>query len=278
VPKNVITTAGPVVIRRGLGILQRRGLRVLVRAAMARVRGLLASQAKSFQAHHHLFLGKSGLEIGGPSGVFGKGGIFPVYPIVGHLDNCNFSNTTAWDVGDGHGNSFRFDQTKQDGHQHIGEATSLDALASNSYDFVLSSHMLEHTANPIKALTEWKRILRSNGTMVLILPNKKHTFDHRRPVTTLDHLIADFKAETHEDDLTHLPEILALHDFQRDPDAGDKESFKLRAMQNVANRCLHHHVFDSQLATELVRRVGLTVHTVEEIAPHHIVLLAQKQS
>lgn len=263
-------------IRRALGILQRRSFRVLVRAALVRVRGLLASRAKSFQAHHHLFLSKSGLEIGGPSGVFTKGGIFPVYSIVGKLDNCNFSNSTAWDVGDNHGNSFRFDKAKQDGHQHIGEATSLDAIASNSYDFVLSSHMLEHTANPIQALTEWMRLLRSNGTLVLILPNKKYTFDHRRPVTSLDHLIADFKAEMKEDDLTHLPEILALHDFQRDPDAGDKESFNLRCMQNVENRCFHHHVFDSQLATELVRHVGLTVLTVEEIAPHHIVLLAQK--
>lgn len=263
-------------ISRALGILQRRGFRVLVRAGIARVRGMLASRAKSFQTHHHLFLGKSGLEIGGPSGVFGKGGIFPVYPIVGHLDNCNFSNTTAWDVGDGHGNSFRFDQTKQDGHQHIGEATSLDALASNSYDFVLSSHMLEHTANPIQALTEWKRILRSNGTLVLILPNKKYTFDHRRPVTTLDHLITDFKAEMKEDDLTHLPEILALHDFQRDPDVGDAIDFKNRCMQNRENRCMHHHVFSLRLAVELLEYTGFKLNATEEIRPHHILLLSQK--
>lgn len=238
----------------------------------------MASRAKSFQAYHLLFVGKSGLEIGGPSGVFAKGGIFPVYPIVGHLDNCNFSRTTAWDVGDIHGNSFRFDQTKKDGHQHIGEATSLDALASSSYDFVLSSHMLEHTANPIKALIEWTRLLRDNGALVLILPNKTYTFDHRRPVTTLDHLIADFKAEMKEDDLTHLPEILAMHDFQRDPDADDKESFELRGMQNVANRCLHHHVFDVQLMTDLVKYVGLKVHAIEEINPYHILLLASWES
>lgn len=243
---------------------------------MVRVRGLLASRAKSFQTHHHLFVDKSGLEIGGPSAVFSSGGIFPVYPIVGHLDNCNFSNATAWDVGDNHGNSFRFDQGKQDGHQHIGEATSLDALASSSYDFVLSSHMLEHTANPIQALTEWKRLLRDNGTLVLILPNKEYTFDHRRVVTTMDHLIADFNAEMKEDDLTHLPEILALHDFQRDPDAGDKESFKLRGMQNVENRCLHHHVFDSALAIKLVKYIGLTALAIEELAPHHILVLAKK--
>jgi len=243
---------------------------------MARLRGLMASRAISFQAHSHLFLGKSGLEIGGPSGVFAKGGIFPVYSIVGHLDNCNFSNTTQWDVGDNHENLFRFDRTKQAGHQHIGEATSLDSLASSSYDFVLSSHMLEHTANPIQALIEWKRLLRANGTLVMILPNKEYTFDHRRPVTTLGHLIADFNAGVKEDDLTHLPEILALHDFQRDPDVGDAIDFKNRCMQNRENRCMHHHVFSLRLAVELLEYTGFKLNATEKIRPHHILLLSQK--
>jgi hypothetical protein len=56
-----------------------------------------------------------------------------------------------------------------------------------------------------------------------LLPDKRRTFDHRRPVTTLAHLIADLNADMAEDDLTHLPEILALHDLERDPDAGNME-------------------------------------------------------
>ncbi len=236
---------------------------------------MTAGRAQSFRTSQHLFKGQKGLEIGGPSAAFCKRGFFPIYPIVESLDNCNYSNTTAWNTVGGCDASFQFDRNRQNGRQFIGEATSLSALVSGDYDFVLSSHMLEHTANPILALTEWKRLLKSQGMLVLILPDPKYTFDHLRPITTLNHLIADFEAGVYEDDLTHLPEILELHDFRRDPDADGWESFRLRGMRNFENRCLHHHVFDEQLAKELVEYVGLTAHMIEKIAPHHILLLAQ---
>jgi SAM-dependent methyltransferase len=264
-------------IGRAVGILQRRGLCVMVRASLTRLQGIFASQAKSFRTHRHLFFGKTGLEIGGPSAVFAKSGIFPVYGVVQCLDNWNYSNITAWNTDVKRMDEFRFDPNKQYGREYIGEATSMGVLASNVYDFILSSHMLEHTANPIGALKEWKRLLRSEGTLVLILPNKKYTFDHQRPATTLEHLVSDFELNVQENDLTHLPEILMLHDFHRDPDAPDPVSFKFRGLHNLENRCLHHHVFDAQLARDIVEYVGLKFDSVEECSPHHIVLLAQKK-
>ena len=264
-------------IRRALAIFRSRGIAVLLFAANARLRGILANRAKSFLTHQNRFAGKSGIEIGGPSSVFARGGIFPVYPILENLDNCNFRNTTVWEGTVTQGKTYQFNSKKPAGQQHIVDATAMEGLPSNNYDFVLSSHMLEHTANLILALTHWKRLLKKDGTLVLILPNKKHTFDHRRPVTTMEHLIKDFNAGMKEDDLTHLPEILALHDFGRDADAGDMASFKLRSMSNAENRCLHHHVFDGTLAVTLVEYMGLTALAVEELAPHHILVLARKK-
>lgn len=263
-------------IRKAIRIFQARGIAVLLRATSSRVRGLLARQAKSFLAYQNRFIGKSGIEIGGPSQVFSGRGIFPVYPIVESLDNCNFCSTTVWDGAVNQGKTFLFDPRKPAGRQHIAEATALAELPTGAYDFVLSSHMLEHTANPILALSEWTRLLMEGGALVLLLPNKNHTFDHRRPVTTMAHLIADFNAGMAEDDLTHLPEILALHDLKRDPEAGDMAAFKSRSMRNAENRCLHHHVFDKHHAVDLVEYMGLKVCAVEEIGPHHILLLAEK--
>lgn len=262
-------------IRRALAILKKRGVNVLVRAATLRVRGMLASRAKSFQTHQHLFIGKSGIEIGGPSAAFARGGIFPVYPVVRTLDNCNYSDSTAWDAGIDSGTAFRYDRNQPDGRQYIAEATALNALPSNGYDFVLSSHMLEHTANPILALSEWKRLLKGQGVLVLILPNKQYTFDHLRPTTTLAHLIQDFNAGVAEDDMTHLEEVLAFHDLGRDPDAGDAADFQNRCKDNVQNRCLHHHVFDVELTMALLEYVGFQWKSVEVIAPYHILALAQ---
>jgi SAM-dependent methyltransferase len=263
-------------IRRAINILRSRGVRALGRAAMARMRGLLAKPSALLPVYQECFAGKSGIEIGGPSQAFARRGVFPVYPMVGNLDNCNFSTRTLWEGNLQQGATFVFDVAKPAGQQYFGEATELGRLPSGTYDFVLSSHMLEHTANPIRALLEWKRLLADGGTLVLLLPDMHHTFDHRRPVTTLTHMIEDFNAGMGEDDLTHLPEILALHDLERDPDAGDMEAFKARSLRNAENRCLHHHVFDVRLVVDLLNYADFKIWAVEELAPHHILALASK--
>jgi SAM-dependent methyltransferase len=265
-------------LKKAIIIFRARGLSGLLRAATSRVRGLLAGRAKSFSTYKNQFIGNAGIEIGGPSQTFSKRGIFPVYPIVGNLDNCNYCSTTVWEGDIAQGKTFRFDPKKPVGRQHIIEASALEALPSAAYDFLLSSHMLEHAANPILALSEWNRLLKNGGTFVLILPDRKFTFDHRRPVTTMEHLISDFNAGMTEDDLTHLPEVLALHDLEQDPEVRDIVAFKLRSMHNFENRCLHHHVFDMQLAIKLVEFAGFTVQAFEELSPHHILVLAQKLS
>lgn len=256
--------------------LRARGFGGVMRAVIARLRRLFAGRARSFQACLGLFAGKSGMEIGGPSQVFARGGIFPVYPVVGQLDNCNFARTTVWEGDIEQGQTFQFDRERPPGRQFVVEATAMGHFPSGAYDFILSSHVLEHTANPVLALSEWIRLLKDHGTLVLLLPHKDRTFDHRRPVTTLEHLIADFSARTTEDDLTHLPEILTLHDLARDLEAGGPEDFAVRSRNNPENRCLHHHVFDTALAVGLVEYMGLRVQAAEEIAPFHILIVARK--
>lgn len=263
-------------IRKAIDIFKARGISGVFRATNSRVRSLLASRAKSFLTYKNQFIGKSGIEIGGPSQVFSRRGIFPVYPIVENLDNCNFCSTTVWEGAIKQGQTFQFDRNKSAGHQYFFEATAMGGLPSGAYDFVLSSHVLEHSANPILALSEWIRLLKDQGTLVLLLPHKDKTFDHRRPVTTMEHLIADFKAGMTEDDLTHMPEILALHDLSRDPEAGDSASFQARSMRNFENRCFHHHVFDTASAVSLVEYMGMKIQSVEEIQPFHILVVAQK--
>src|ERR1022692_2414923 len=147
-----------------------------------------------------------GLELGGPSDIFSAGNLFPIYPLAQRIDNCNFASKTEWAENHIAGPTFVFDENKQPGHQYIREARDLSDFASVSYDFVCSSHTLEHCANPIRALRECSRVLKSDGYLFLVLPHKDETFDHKRPVTKLDHLIADFENDVDEADLTHLPE------------------------------------------------------------------------
>lgn len=93
--------------------------------------------------------------------------------------------------------------------------------------------MIEHTANPIKTLKEWLRIIKADGHLVLVIPHKDGTFDHKRPTTTVEHMIEDYKNGTDEYDLTHLDEILEYHDLKLDPDAGTFEEFKTRSLKKL---------------------------------------------
>lgn len=229
-----------------------------------------------YQDHTQFFQDKIGLEIGGASRIFTHYGLFPIYPIAARIDNCNFGQETIWEGVIEAGTTFYYDRQRAPGTQYIAEASVLREIATGSYDFVLSSHTLEHIANPIQALTEWVRVLKEKGLLALVVPHKDGTFDHRRPVTSLAHLIQDFEQQINEEDATHLEEILKLHDLSMDPEAGDFEAFEQRSKKNLENRCLHHHVFDTQLAVEVIHHMGLQILAVETSRPYHILVVAQK--
>ncbi len=225
----------------------------------------------------NLVAGKRGLEVGGPRAVFRQGGLIPLYDFVGSLDNCNFSAQTIWAEHES-GMTFQFSEHKPPGRQYGVEGGDLRDIADGAYDFVLSCHMLEHSANPLRALQEWRRVLKPDGSLVLLLPNKSMTFDHKRPVTSLAHLVEDFEAGTREDDLTHLPEILRLHDIQRDPEAGGYEKFSERSKRNAEFRGMHQHVFDPALVRAMLERAKFPVELLRTAYPNHIIATARKSS
>ena len=117
------------------------------------------------------FRGLSGLEIGGPSFAFTQKGFIPIYKYIKELDGCNFSANTIWEGKINAGKTYKFEDKV--GYQYILDGSSLTEIKDGQYDFVLSCHNLEHIANPIKALTEWQRVIKSNGYLLLILPHKR---------------------------------------------------------------------------------------------------------
>lgn len=267
-------------------ILNSKGWRLLnvYRNARARVKEPIARAIRHAQGAttpagriRWRVMGKRALEIGGPSPIFNDGGLLPVYSVLRTVDNCLFSARTIWtgDVQVGNG-GFRYHSGKAPGAQLICDATDLKTVRDGSYQVVLASHCLEHIANPLRALEDWKRVLGTNGCLLLVLPHKDGTFDWRRPVTPLEHMIRDYEMKTAEDDLSHLPEILALHDLERDPPAGAPAQFKARCLANSANRSIHHHVFDTRTAVRLIDHAGFQLSVVATFEPFHIVILAKK--
>lgn len=245
---------------------------ILIRARQELRAALGLGRVRGFARFAKAVEGRSGLEIGGPSPVFTRTDRLPLYDRVGALDNCVFASSTVW-AEQSHG--YAFSPRRPAGRCHILDASALTGLPDGGYDFVMSAHALEHLANPVKALREWLRVLRPGGPLVLVLPDRRYTFDHRRRPTPVEHMLEDAAREVGEDDLAHLSEILELHDLSRDPGAGTPEQFRARSQGNATNRCLHHHVFDEANARGLLQAVGLEVEVVEPAGHMHLCLLAR---
>jgi len=166
---------------------------------------------------------KNVFEIGGPSGLLRF-----VYNKLKSLDvlNIPISMEKHSQVG------------KIDGTMYLGDATEEIHLKkiTKRYDAIITSHTLEHIANPIRALSMWRELLVDGGVIVNILPNKDMCWDRNREYTSLDHLLDDFSNNISENDLTHLNESSCMLETRPRyyEDVGEDNS----------SRIIHHHCFN----------------------------------
>ena len=249
-----------------------------------RLQILLQGKIRSYNLAVSIVEEKYGLEIGGPSDVF-QGwrtpskqykwlAPLPIYDRIARLDNCNFSSETLWST---HTAQYVFSPQRKPGETIIADGSELLTVASGTYDFVLSSHNLEHFANPVKALYEWRRVTRPKGGLIIVLPNYRRTFDHRRLPTPVSHMFEDYQNNVGENDDTHIPEVLGQHDISLDGTLRfhTVDELRQRCRDNVTNRALHHHVFDENNSVELLTKVGVDVLSFEFALPYHIFIVGR---
>jgi SAM-dependent methyltransferase len=215
---------------------------------------------------------KKGLEVGGPSPSF-----FPlgIYTFPRWLDNVNFGEYTLW--GNQTNNSpYIFPGKSILGKQIICDGVDLTLLEDKSYDFIFASHVLEHMVNPLKAIKNWKRVVKDNGFLIIVVPWKENTFDRYRPITSFDRLLEYFNNDRREDYVMDLlPEILETYDFSMDPGAGGRDNFIERCRNQYHNRALHVHVFDFDLITQCLNFFELDVVDKQLVLDCHQIILAK---
>lgn len=94
-------------------------------------------------AFHSIYFVGNGIDIGSGND-----------SLAAHKDTFpGIKTVRSWDVGD-------------------GDAQIMGSVADDSYDFVHSSHCLEHMRNPREALSNWLRILKPGGYMVITVPDE----------------------------------------------------------------------------------------------------------
>jgi SAM-dependent methyltransferase len=75
----------------------------------------------------------------------------------------------------------------------VDNGETLASFSDESLDFVINSHMIEHTEDPISTLDNWLRVLRPGGILYLIVPDMRYNFDRRRNLTAFSHLLDDHR-------------------------------------------------------------------------------------
>ena len=78
----------------------------------------------------------------------------------------------------------------------VDHVETLETVPSASVDFVLASHVIEHAEQPILAIENMLRVTREGGVVVLVAPMKCETFDRPRPLTSLTHLLDEYRDAT----------------------------------------------------------------------------------
>lgn len=121
--------------------------------------------------------------------------------IGGSIHNPFSLDTLNVDITDSMETKFKKEEVRL-----CGKALPVDIVAPGdaiplpdaSQDFIVSSHVLEHFTNPVKALIEWDRLLKPGGIIFMIVPHKERTSDKGKARTLLQHLIGDYQNGTTE--------------------------------------------------------------------------------
>jgi predicted SAM-dependent methyltransferase len=92
----------------------------------------------------------------------------------------------------------------------VDDGEKLSTFAASSQDFIIANHFLEHTQDPIGTIKRHLEVLKPGGVIFMAIPDKRMTFDRKRPVTTLEHLYQDHREGPARSYMDHVHEWASL--------------------------------------------------------------------
>jgi SAM-dependent methyltransferase len=140
----------------------------------------------------------------------------------------------------------------------IDDGERLATIDEGSQDFIVANHFLEHCENPIGTIETHLGKLKPGGVLFYAVPDKRYTFDFRRPVVTLEHMVVDYVEGPEGSRGEHYEEWSRLVLVE---EAEPEEQTLARARQlEGAGYSIHMHAWTQaeflQMALECRRRFG----------------------
>jgi hypothetical protein len=106
-----------------------------------------------------------------------------------------------------------------------------------------------------------KRVLKTGGHAILILPRKEACFDHFRGLGLLEDLLVRYLHNVSESDMRYSNSEAWLlgNDLRSDPGAGTFEELQARTLRFPVNKAIHTMVYDLDLLEILAKSLSFEV-------------------
>jgi SAM-dependent methyltransferase len=130
----------------------------------------------------------------------------------------------------------------------IDDGARLATIEDGALDFVIASHFLEHCPDPIGALQNFLRVLRPKGVLLLVVPDKRFTFDRARETTSLEHLLRDHEEGPESSRRAHFEEWVRRVGGVEDDAEAEREIARLMDQ----DYSIHYHAWTPPEMFELL--------------------------
>jgi predicted SAM-dependent methyltransferase len=133
----------------------------------------------------------------------------------------------------------------------VDDGETLVTIADESLDFIVANHFLEHCEDPIGTLLVHLRRLRPGGHLFYAIPDKRHSFDRVRPVTSVEHLANDHRDGGRASREAHFFEFAQLVQKSATPALHGQKLLE-------AGYSIHYHVWTSTEFLQLLVHIQNT--------------------
>jgi SAM-dependent methyltransferase len=143
----------------------------------------------------------------------------------------------------------------------VDDGEHLWKIKDYTQDFVIANQFLEHCQNPIRAISNMLRVLKNRGILYLSVPDKRYSFDIDRPVTSLEHLLRDYKKGPSVSKKQHFEDWVKYIDKIKNDIAVKKQISHLMSL----DYSIHYHVWTQDEMLEFIVDLKKKLHLNFEV-------------
>lgn len=136
---------------------------------------------------------------------------------------------------------------------HHTSLDEMEGIPENTYDFIVSSHVIEHCRNPIRVLQAAHQKLKKGGRLFFTVPHMHYTFDKDRRLTSVAHMVEDFLHPDHERDAIHTMDFVVNVLFQEPERDQARIDAILKQYMQREEIDVHYHTFTEENFDDMIQ-------------------------